>query len=240
MYVLVRMCAISAQQNDGTMASEKPFWSAEKKTTTIKAAKNNHHALSPNENEIILIAQHKYLEVWIWLYHSCKTDFFSLFFRCRWCHRCRHFVPSSSAAAAHLYNMFILFVCGWCAFVCTRAQLLFVRFFPVARSLSHYYLSLEGFSPVGCLMGFVFGLDGFWNTSLYAHRHWGWGCSSRTQSDRELNNTLFNPAYVWQRYSVHQYTYHFIFAAKHSHTPHTTAAAEKKNNDKLKLWFKLN
>lgn len=112
-----------------------------------------------------------------------------------------------------------LFVCGWCAFVCTRAQLLFVLFFPVARSLSHYYLSLEGFSPVGCLLGLVFGLDGFWNTSLYAHRHWGWGCSSRTQSDRELNNTLFNPAYVWQRYSVHQYTYHFIFAAKHSHTP---------------------
>lgn len=87
-------------------------------------------------------------------------------------------------------EVYISTVFVWmCAFARTRAQLLFVRIFPDVHSLSHYYLSLEGFSRVGCLMGFVFGLDGFWNTSHIYNE-----AVQAKQSDRELNNTLFNPS----------------------------------------------
>lgn len=103
MYLLVCVCA--------RLSKMMEQWHT--KPICTEAAKNRPYViLSPNENEIILIASHKYLEVWIWPYHQCKTNFYS------------------SALFLLLSKMAAMMMCRRVCFLGRAlAQLLFVRSF---------------------------------------------------------------------------------------------------------------
>lgn len=178
----------------------------------MRRKKNQQKAtimLPPNENEIILMALHKYLEVWIWLYHSCKTDFF---------------LPISPPSLLSLLPSFRFSVsvdrsvqcvylrlckCGWWALVCANARNCFLCFFS-GSSLAHFLIIICHSRDFVLLDLNGFCIWPWWLLEhiIYIHITHTVYCTRRLL---KLNNVIeswmirfFNPAYVWQRYSVHQ------------------------------------